>query len=35
MPGPRYRAAKPFVVAGLSLALTAFLMVASNAPVHW
>jgi hypothetical protein len=35
MPGPRYHAAKPYIVAGLSLVLTSVLLVVSNGPVHW
>jgi hypothetical protein len=35
MPGPRFSAARPFVVTGLSLVITAVLLVLSNTPVHW
>jgi hypothetical protein len=35
MPGPRVPAIHPFVVAGLSVAVTAVLLLGANAPVHW
>jgi hypothetical protein len=35
MPGPRFAAARPFVVTGLSLVITAVLLVTANGPVHW
>jgi hypothetical protein len=35
MPGPRYRALQPFVVAAMSLVVTAVLMAASNTPIHF